>query len=335
MSTRLVLRIERNGRLLGSWSLGDEPLEMKMVDLATGAVVARFTASAEALGMPGGLDEVPHALPRLKDDDFTMPLPEPTRTGPGGPPTEEAPRGPRALRNLASSRSPPAEVTSYDGLTSELVDVEPQEVTDDLDLDDLQDDGGSLSLDEVPVALRRGAGGRGAGDRPTELTAAGLTGELRTATIDLPRPTVPYEALPFDDPPSLTRPSPLPRASSTDPEQTPRALVKPAPNRVAPPPPAEVWAQKRGEWKSVGHLVPGQRVSTLGGWVRLAPDGRLVVSSGTSLAGTATLIDGRMMEIAAGQDFLALPPGSSVMLAVGDRGIYVRSEPLPGSAGAH
>lgn len=322
-SARLVLRIERNGRLLGSWSLGDEPLEMKMVDLATGAVVARFTASAEALGVQaGGLDEVPHTLPRLNGDDFTMPLPEPTRTGPGAFPTEEAPRRPRTLRNLASGARPPAgEVTACDGLTRELVEVEESEESDDLDLDDLQDDGGTLSLDEVPF--------RGVDDRATEV---GLTGELRTATVDLPRPTVPFGGQPFDDAPSLTRPSPLPRPSSTDPEQTPRALVKPAPNRVAAPPPAEVWAQKRGEWKSVGHLVPGQRVSTLGGWVRLAPDGRLVVSSGSSLAGTATLIDGRMMEIAAGQDFLALPPGSSVMLAVGDRGIYVRSEPLPGSA---
>ncbi len=351
MQPRLVLRIERDGQLLGSWSLQDAPLEMSMVDLGTGRVVARFTASAEILAMVdrpvtppppprrGQLDELPvdAAVHRLDGDDFTMPLPEPTDESLRDlPETEERrvlPRSPTP--NIARPVVPTRR--GGDGLTSELQLVddglvdEGTGLTRDLQpIDDglsaegtgltselIPDDGRGGSHDEMPVPA--GADGD-----------AGLTGELRTATVDLPddaRPTIPIE-----DEPSLTAKVERfrPRvASATDPEHTPRARISPPPRRPPAPQPAEVWSQKRGEWKSLGHLVPGQRVSTLGGWVRLAPDGRLVVRSGQNLAGTATLVDGRMIEIETSEDYLALPPGSSVMLAVGDRGIYVRSEPLP------
>ncbi|RME21603.1 MAG: hypothetical protein D6798_17735 [Deltaproteobacteria bacterium] len=360
MQPRLVLRIERDGQLLGSWTLQDAPLEMTMVDLGTGRVVARFTASADQAvpadaagkGRPArweGLDEVPvhAALQRLDGDDFTMPLPEPTDASLRDlPETEERPALPRSpapeiarpvvpTRRAAAARTPtlvpdaggrpgqgagrPAALRAIDesladegtGLTGELIP---------------DDDGGPArdvapSHDELPVP-------------PADDDEGGLTGELRTATTGLPdgaRPTIPME----DDAGLTDRVSVSQRQAGggTDPEYTPRARVSPPPRRPPVPRPAEVWSQKRGEWRSIGHLVPGQRVRTLGGWVRLAPDGRLVVRSGQNLEGSATLDDGRMIEIAKGEEFLALPPGSSVTLEVGDRGIYVRSEPLPTSPG--
>lgn len=221
---------------------------MSMVDLASGSVLARFTAA----GPPPpaeGVDEVPFDLARIEDDDFTMPLPEPTRSASGSlgerQETQEGPRSRPGMRNLA------------------------------------QESGAQE------------AGAQEAGD--------GLTAFL----------------IPADDESTVTRRLP-PEALKATPAEEPQR-----------PTPAEVWTQKRGEWRNLGPLIPGQRVSTLGGWVRLSPDGRLVVSSGQALSGTATLIDGRMIDIEAGREHLALPPGSSVMLAAGDRGLYVRSEPLP------
>ncbi len=231
MASRIVVRVERGGKLLGSWALGEEPLRMSLVDLATGRQLAQFQATGEATP-DAGFDEVPFALARFEDDDFTLPLPEPSRSLSTGGPTHEQLRAPAPVRNLAEPEG--------DGLT------------------------GWLQPDDESTVTRR-----------------------------VPEPT-------------------------------------PAPARPQRPNPAEVWTQKRGEWRNLGPLIPGQRVSTLGGWVRLSPDGRLIVSSGQSLSGSATLLDGRMIPVEAGREPLALPAGSSVMLASGDRGLYVRSEPLPG-----
>lgn len=368
MSKRLVLRIERDGRLLGSWSLGPAPLEMTMVDVATGKTVARFSASAEALSFVdtvqqpappprGSVDELPVPVVRLDGDDFTMPLPEPTDQAIGDLVTEERPRPQRSRPlNLAELPVAPADSKADsqagDGLTAELVESEAgdgltAELQDDdvdpLDLpsvsyaleeigEDLVDERSGLTRDLVLVDdpdIEPGRPGASLDELPVPQgphSQPGLTAELRTATVDLPQRRE-RQAFGREDEPSLTAKAPL--RSATDPEQTPRALISRPARPHLPPQPAEVWAQKRGEWSSLGHLTPGQRVSTLGGWVRLAPDGRLVVHSGRQLAGTATLVDGRMIEIENGEDFLALPPGSSVMLAMGDRGIYVRSEPLP------
>ena len=92
--------------------------------------------------------------------------------------------------------------------------------------------------------------------------------------------------------------------------------------------PAEVWVRRRNEWRNAGSLVPGQRVPMIGGWVRLDPDGRLVVCPGEAMAGSATLLDGRTVEIQSGQDAIRLPPGASVLLRSGEQGLYVRSEPV-------
>jgi hypothetical protein len=92
--------------------------------------------------------------------------------------------------------------------------------------------------------------------------------------------------------------------------------------------PATVWVQNGGEWRAAGELHPKQRVSTLGGWIKNSKSSRLVVMPGPRLSGSATLPDGRTIEIAAGSEAMSFPPGASVLLGDGEHGLYVRSEPL-------
>jgi hypothetical protein len=72
---RLVLKIRRGSQVIGSWSLGDQPLEMTFEDTQTGEVLGRFIADGGA----APFDEVPFVSPsRVDGDDLTMPLPEHT-----------------------------------------------------------------------------------------------------------------------------------------------------------------------------------------------------------------------------------------------------------------
>ena len=69
---RLVLKIRRGNQVIGSWSLGAQPLELVIEDSVTGQVLGRFTAE--------GADEVEWpsiGQTRPEGDDLTMPLPEP------------------------------------------------------------------------------------------------------------------------------------------------------------------------------------------------------------------------------------------------------------------
>ncbi len=77
---KLVLQIRRNGQLLGSWSLNDDPLELGFVDIVTGEELATLTATGHRRGLL--VDESTlirrDALSRVHGDDLTMPLPERT-----------------------------------------------------------------------------------------------------------------------------------------------------------------------------------------------------------------------------------------------------------------
>lgn len=96
-------------------------------------------------------------------------------------------------------------------------------------------------------------------------------------------------------------------------------------------PPAEVWTRNASEWRSAGRLKPGQLAKARRGWVRLETDGRLVVSPGPELAGTATMVDGTTIEIQKGSQRVRLPAGSSIILRGPGHGLYVRADPpLPG-----
>jgi hypothetical protein len=74
---KLILQVRRGNMLLGSWTLGAEPLELTLKDAETGADVALFTAQ-----LPSGEEETfirssPRSSPhRPPSDDLTMPLPE-------------------------------------------------------------------------------------------------------------------------------------------------------------------------------------------------------------------------------------------------------------------
>ncbi len=251
---RLVLRVKRGERTLGSWRMGEEPVEIAIVDMVTGKELGSLTARGALVF------EVARPV-RVDDDDFTMPLPEHTEA-----------------------------LSSEIAATDEVPRVLPRP-----------------SQSRVPnLAARR--------DPEPEHTESSLTGELLEATHE-----VTLE-------PDLTGPpriEPLPR---------PEPPVRPPPRPQSPPRPAqeirpaEVWVRRKNEWRSAGHLAPGQRVPMNGGWIRLGPDGRLAVCAGPTMTGSATLSDGRSVDIASGSDILRLPGGTSVILRQGEQGLYVRSE---------
>lgn len=220
---RLVLRIQRCGHVIGSWPLGDDPLELILVDPATGRRVAEFTVR-------GSVRDADSPAPvRIESHGFTLSSPASV---------------PRAEGRVIPFRETTAEVLA------QIAPPQPRRAR--------------------RVRQRRARGGLPRHDATTECAS---------------------------------RPVPVPR-----------------------PAPAEVWVRKRGEWEAAGHLLPGQRVRFLGAKVRLATDGRLVITSGSDLSGSATLIDGRVVDIPTGQTGVSVAPGSSVLLRSGARGIYVRSE---------
>lgn len=142
-----------------------------------------------------------------------------------------------------------------------------------------------------------------------------------------------------DDESSLTIPRPT-AIAATGPEETLSAHLidavaaeesvslhlEPVPVRTTVPP-AEVWTRNASEWRSAGRLVPGGRATARRGWVSLELDGRLIVSPGPELAGTATLVDGSTIEIRKGGQRVRLPAGSSVILRGTGHGLYVRADP--------
>ena len=287
--SQLVLRVRRGGKLIGSWTLGDEPIEMALFDEETGAELGVFTARGAALAPrraepAPGLDELPILRPeRIQGDDFTVPFPEPTDLGRRGGATQEAARPssrPRPIPNLARASSRQA----GDDLTMPVPEHTGTLPLITGDLDEDEEDEGYGELGEVTLS-----------------EALEGTGELlgRATTAEEPQP----------DSREITAPEPS----------------DPAPMRIQP---AEVWVRKDAAWRAAGHLVPGQRVRMLGGSIKLDPDGRLVVATGERLAGTGTLMDGRHVEIGRGQEPLALPPGSSVLLCFLEHGLYVRAEPV-------
>jgi hypothetical protein len=161
---------------------------------------------------------------------------------------------------------------------------------------------------------------------PLEMTVIdGRTGETASTFMATP-PVGTDEIQHFDegrqDGDDITLPLPEPTASL---QRVERHSETSEPTLFDP---AEVWIQNHGEWRSAGELHAKQRVTTLGGWIRNTKSGRLVVSPGPRLAGSATLPDGRTVEIAASSQAVSLPPGASVLLGDGHHGIYVRSEPM-------
>ncbi len=399
---RLVLRVRRGGRLLGSWTLGSQPLEFSIVDLATGAELGSFVAQGADLvaaqpsssepspvvrietGRGSGVDEVPIDVPaRLHGDDFTVPMPEPTGTAGRGvglsdpADTEEATgRAGRQVPNLARQGRVTVPLAEYGGrvdgddLTVPLPEptgslVDPVDAIDTDRRNPLAPPPGRVSPAEPLHVDEEAIPGLGmvaledTGQLPeitlgTPLSMSGPVGEVTARQPD-PAEVAAHDAYRVASQPgvepnpvtgSLRRSqgrSPQPVSLAASPpslhpldESDPETHEVPAPTEDEQPriQPAEVWVRKKSEWRSAGRLVSGQRVRMLGAWMRLRADGRLVVSAGPRMAGSGTMVDGRHVEIIAGQDAISLPPGASVLLCFKEHGLYVRSEPLSDSAGA-
>jgi len=299
---RLVLRVRRGGRLLGSWTLGQQPLEFSIVDLNTGVELGSFTAKGAdivAKTTASGVDEVPFAAPlRLEGDDFTVPIPEPTGGVSDPGPTEER----KPVRNLA--RDPLLHVGRIQG--DDLTMPHPDHTV----------------TAGIPVQPASGGmsgfpkGGFTADPAVPEDTSQMPEVTLGEAlsTLELQTEEVQDASLPLQEHDTIERPA-----------------MRSVPPKPRPVQAAEVWVRKSSEWRSAGRLVTGQRVRMLGAWMRLRSDGRLVVNPGSRMAGSGTMVDGRHVEIDAGQDAISLPAGASVLLCFKEHGLYVRTEPLPES----
>jgi len=107
----------------------------------------------------------------------------------------------------------------------------------------------------------------------------------------------------------------------------PKGSRKPPLRRLENVPPAEVWTRNASEWRTAGRLLPGQRTAVQQGWVELDDSGRLLVYAGPEMSGTATLVNGRTVEIKRNGQRVRLPPGSSVILRGPGHGLYVRADP--------
>jgi hypothetical protein len=301
--SRLVLRIERGGEVLGSWPLDGRPLTMAIVEPGTGRVLGRFSASgaepdepdtAPSPTDPGSHDEIPlvTAPARSDGDDLTMPLPEPTeQTEPTADLMPDTAETEEQVLMARVKRSRPRPIPNLASRPGGEPDLPTQEVPAPL-LDDDGDDEGTADLLtdadmlEEDTGIQRAPSGQLAEE--DEIDLEGLEDEPDTSgPEDRDRPTTFGEVVP----------------------------------------PAEVWVRRQSEWRSGGSLRPGQRAVARGGWVRLRRDGRLVVRPGPTLAGSATLLDGQSVEIARDVAPVELPAGASVLLRAGEYGIYVRSEP--------
>ncbi len=302
---RLVLRVRRGGRLLGSWTLGQQPLEFSIVDLNTGVELGSFTAKGAdvvAKSTAGGVDEVPIPAPlRLDGDDFTVPIPEPTGGVSDPGPTEER----KAVRNLAREPLLQAGRIAGDDLTMPHPD---HTVTTGIPVQSDSADGGGFPN-----------GGFSNGGFSNDPAVAEDTSQMPEVTLGEALSPLELQTEEVQD----GQPSLLPERDTVE-----RPAMRAMPPRPRPVQAAEVWVRKSSEWRSAGRLVTGQRVRMLGAWMRLRPDGRLVVNPGSRMAGSGTMVDGRHVEINAGEDAIALPAGASVLLCFQEHGLYVRTEPL-------
>ena len=317
MST-LVLRVRRGRQLLGTWRLDGQPIEMTLVDEATGRVVGSFTAAGgedepdavetilvppppPALPTPvqGGHDEVPvgAGAGRLDGDDFTMPFPE-----------------------VAEPTEPTADLITDTGETEEARLVERLSRARPRPIPNLASRGeGELEVDTIT----------GPSDLPTQEADPESVAGFDLLALDSGTAPTPVAGLPPDPvPPPSEDDLDLEGFEDIDDDEDPD-LDRPTTfgDAVAP---AEVWVRRESEWRSGGSLKPGQRAVSRGGWVRLRRDGALIVRPGPSLAGSATLLDGATVEIATDVPPVELPAGASVLLRSGEYGLYIRSETLTG-----
>lgn len=328
----LLVEVRQNGRLIATFPISADPVTVTLRDVQSGVPLAMFTGQTPVMGQ---VDETPvPTLPRLPDDDFTMPVPEQSLTP---PPADE-----------------PSETFSHILVPDPTVTVGlALEPTGDLDAPEPETE--KAPRTEAPRAAPASIPNLAqppANPTPPRRVATKAAVEKKTAkaarTVQSRRSAPPsssavddrtspsihrVELHTTDEEPSRTMRTPLVPAYIAEPTHSEETLSGHLiPEVVATVAPAEVWNRNASEWRSAGRLQVGQRATARSGWVELTPAGGLAVSTGPELTGTATLVDGRTREIEPNSKVIELPAGSSVILRGAGHGLYVRTDPpMPGT----
>ncbi len=332
-----LLRLERDGELLGEWRLGDPPLNMTLLDPETRRVVAVLTASVpdsavDPVRPPSSvvsqlLAEAAREQVDATDDEDTLQrnrqfYDEQTAELPDGPiDTAPVTTGEPQITEEMSDRELPLR---------ELPRIDP----DRLDVSTTQDaprilDEPTASLMELPLDT---------GSLP-ELS---LDPELaRTPSADPGLDEVPVVGGHGDPGPLVRHPGddftlPLPDHTGTvtstedftgdltgDVGEVGDSLTA---DLIEVEGRAEVWARRKGEWVLKGNLVPGQRARMKEGSVKCLTDGGLLASTGPLMRGTADLPNGDQIQMMPDEAPHRFPAGTSVTLWNGDKALYVRSD---------
>ena len=282
----LTLEVRREGRLVGRWALDEGPLEMSIRDGRTGAALASFTARAGEV--------VPE--PEVAPASAAATLPE------GDVDEVVVDQLERTSGDDLTMPFPDATAT---GASSSLPDPETEEAAQPRSLSQSRRRRG-------PAIVRNLA----------KLADAPPLGPLDEETFHDEQFDL-NGMLDEDREISRTAPSGLTDALiAVVPEATVGAHLEP--ELIVRP--AEVWIRRANSWRSAGQLLPGRKASSRGGWVELRLDGTLAVDCGPELVGTATLPDGRTIELDGRLGLQPLSAGASVIIRSADHGIYVRSE---------
>ncbi|MDP6946769.1 MAG: hypothetical protein QF464_21645, partial [Myxococcota bacterium] len=308
--------MRRNGKLLGSWSLDEGDIDACVIDAESGEEVFTFTARRS------GAEVEERPVYRIDGDDFTMPLPDDLNDLASAQPTllrsrpvperRERPGAiPGLMRNGLMGMDPslnlPGRLTG-DDLTMPFPDItETSELPPDLSsvLEPIPSDDSAMFDEDPPTDNSDLMGGVPLTklDHQAIGSALGRTGRR---VVQSKR-----------DAHKATKSSTSTRKAAGGREGAPLRARGPE---------AEVWVRKKGSWEEAGRLRVGQSVTTMGGWVRLTPDGGLSVWSGPQMAGSATLLDGTSIEVSESPDPIVLPPGASLLLRSRNHGLYVRTD---------
>lgn len=335
----MVLRIERGGRVLGEWSLGDGPLSLGLRDRTTGATLAVFTASA-ASEVPAPAVKLVVAQPAPGPEVMPVAVSAPARSHTLVPELEASPAAASSRTSRSSGASPGASLVgaAAQGATPQgaagaasslgaannedtLVRRRPaaldfSDTTRPLELDPDPHPGDLLGLrglnDEVPLGGELlGPLVRAPGDDFTMPLPDATTGPVSLRDAE----SLTSELIAVDDELEEESPGPMRAGLRVDPEAPTQRGGR-----------AEVWSHRNGSWALLGTLNVGQQARLREGSVRCMDGGVLMVSPGPWLGGVADLPNGEQLQFEPGRRPMKLPAGASVTLWDGERGLYVRSE---------
>ena len=353
----LLIEVRQGGRLVAALPLASEPIELTLRDIRSGLPMGTLVARGPTLG---GVDEQPvPKLTRPPEDDLTLPLPErsetisakhsakhsavaaPKRELTGDldhtdPETETAEASieelgelSKLIPNLADTRRTPDTRRTFDNddATSPSIKTVARRQAD-------EEPSRTRPRPTAVSGLPMGRSGPPSGYVDDVSTADLVEDTLGAHLMDAREDTVGsmlVEAtraqLKSEETLGAHLVDAAPARSKRHVPPAPAGSRKPPARRLSSVPPAEVWTRNASEWRTAGRLLQGQRTTVQQGWVELDDSGRLVVYAGPEMSGTATLVNGRTVEITRNSQRVRLPPGSSVILRGSGHGLYVRADP--------